>query len=125
MSLRLISYLFFFVTASFFTACSDDNDYVDRQEEVNKVKVVVYSNSPETPVLVEGFPLAGNPLIIKGYWERETMTKSYGARVVAQCEDRSVLITIKIYVRDKLFSKIDGNSYVSTSAEIKKDSRKY
>ncbi|KGE14753.1 hypothetical protein [Sphingobacterium deserti] len=125
MNIRLLIHLLIILLGGFTSACSDDDEYIDQRNKEHLVKVVVYSNTPDIPVLVDGVGPGGESIYIKNYWEKEVVSKSYATRIVATCEERTVLITIEIYVDGKLRATADGNSYVAAFAEIKKDRRKY
>lgn len=113
--LLLLSSIF---CGSFFS-CSEDDDggYAKKQNKENTVLFKVYSNTPTAPITIQDIP--EGYLIIKDHWERQFVTKLYGAQFSASCDDKDVLITGEIYVNGKLLLKREGNRYISLNVDFK------
>lgn len=111
MKINRITLILFSFICIFFYSCSDDDDeYLKRDNQENRITFKVRSNTPGVPITIDEF--YGGVLIIKDYWEGEYVTKRYGAQFTANCEDKTVLITGEIYVNGKLKLRRDGNGQV-------------
>ncbi len=98
-------------------SCSG-NDEVNLNEQENRVLLRVVSNTPDAPISVLALGTEGI-ITIKDRWEKEMVTKSWGASIEAQCEDKNVLIKVEIYINGKLEGSNEGNGYVYKNVKIK------
>ncbi len=91
------------------------------ESDTNKVRFVIDSNTPESPIRVYGARTMSTPVIIKDHFENTVETDDVFVALEARCDDRNTLITLEIYVNGKLKKRASGNRWVTTGdVRIKK-----
>lgn len=91
------------------------------ESDTNKVRFVIDSNTPESPVRVYGARTMSTPVIIKDHFENTVETDDIFVALTARCDDYDTLITLEIYVNGKLKRRVSGNRWVTTGdVRIKK-----
>jgi len=99
-----ISFIIIFSLA--FTGCYEEDDWQKLENLEHRVKYVLYSNTEGVPVRLE------QGLIVKDYWESESVTKDFYTSFWARCDDPTVLMTAEIHVNGKLKARSQGNQRV-------------
>lgn len=106
--LSILSVSFFL----FFLSCSKDDG-------TNEVTLKVYSNTAGVPITLSGGGIPGNYLVVKDNFEKRWRTDWDQTYITVRCDDKTVLITVEVYINGKLKEKEHGNSFVEIYYLIK------
>ena len=80
-----------------------------------RVTVEVSASSTDTVVWIHGIrEYNGQGMYFQEYIKRTFVTQFGYAQVLIRCEDLKILLTVKIWVDNKLVKDIIGNSYIDT-----------
>lgn len=90
------------------TGCSEKDD------PANRVTCIVDSDSPDIPVRVVGADPRSTYIVVKGHYENTIRTDAEVVSMVANCDDRNVLITLEIRVNGERKDRVSGNGRVTT-----------
>ncbi len=82
----------------------------------NRVKLVVKSNTPSIPVRVSSYVV--EPILIKDFWEISFCTKDTCIELDATCTDKTVLLTLEVFVNGRLRETNYGNGYVRVALKL-------
>ncbi|MCX4282552.1 hypothetical protein [Alistipes muris] len=88
-------------------ACSKDRD-------TNKVRFVIDSNTPETPIRVYGAHTGADYIVVKNHFENTIETDETLVILDARCDDSNTLITLEVHVNGKIKRRVTGNRWVTT-----------
>jgi hypothetical protein len=112
MKTKIILTLFLVGFFLFHLSCSKDDG-------TNEVTLKVYSNTAGVPINLSGGGIASNYLTIKDYFEKRWSTDWDQTYISARCDDKTVLITVEVYINGKLKEREVGNSWVEVYYNIK------
>ena len=86
------------------------------------VTVEVSASSDDVAVWIHGIgEHNGQGVYFQRSIKRTFVTRFASAQIIIRCEDPKVLLTVKIWVNNKLATDIVGNSYIDTGNYISKD----
>ena len=88
-------------------ACSKDDG-------THKVKFVVDSNTPETPIRVYGAQTGATYAVVKDHFEHTVKTDAVLVVLDARCDDPNTLVTLEVHVDGKLKKQVSGNTWITT-----------
>lgn len=84
------------------------------KSDTNKVRFVIDSNTPETPIRVYGIQTGATYFVVKDHYENTVETDENLVVLDARCDDRNTLITLEVHVNGKLKKRVSGNMWVTT-----------
>lgn len=90
------------------TGCSETNDHPHR------VTYIVDSDTPDVPIRVVGADPRSTSIVVKDHYENTVTTDAEVVSMVANCDDRNVLITLEIRVNGERKDRVSGNGRVTT-----------
>lgn len=90
------------------TGCSEKDNHT------NRVTYIVDSSAPDAPIRVVGADPRSTYIEVKGHYENTITTDAEVVSMVANCDDRNVLITLEIRVNGERKDRVSGNGRVTT-----------
>ena len=106
--MKYLKYIIVFALLAFLApACSKDDG-------THKVKFVVDSNTPETPIRVYGAQTGATYVVVKSHFENTVKTDAALVVLDARCDDPNTLITLEVHVDDNLKRRAEGNTWLTT-----------